>query len=69
MLIEYRDFNVDLRYCAKTKSYFGEVLHAQISLIFLATNRKDAIIIMQRALDEYLARLQIAVLGVVTPVA
>lgn len=68
MLIEYRGFNADLRYCAKTKSYYGEVLQVQFSLSFLATNRKDAIAIMQRALDEYLAHLQIAALGAVIPV-
>lgn len=68
MLIEYRGFSTDLRFCARTKSYYGEVLHMHLNLIFLATNRKDAIAIMQRVLDSYLARFQIADLGAVIPV-
>lgn len=68
MLIEYRGFNIDLRFCARTKSYYGEVLQVQFNMVFLATNRKDAIAIIQCVLDSCLARLQHAAFGAVIPV-
>lgn len=58
MLVEYKNMRAKLIYCAKTKSYHGEILGLDECLMFQATNRQQAIIAMQSAVDDYLAQEQ-----------
>lgn len=58
MLLEYKNFQAQLHYCPKTKGYYGEVLGLEEGLIFQATNRQQAITLMQYAIDVHLAQAQ-----------
>lgn len=59
MLIQYKDWQASLIYCAKTKTYYGEVLELENGLVFQATNRQHAIEIMHWLVDEHLAKLDL----------
>ncbi len=54
MLIEYKDFHIDLTYSAQTKSYFGEIEYKDLLISFQATNRQNAVKIMHHVVDTYL---------------
>lgn len=54
MLLEYKNFKAQLTYCGKTKCYHGEILGIDHCITFQATNRSQAILVMQTAVDQYL---------------
>lgn len=58
MLLEYRNLKANLSYCGKTKAYYGEVLNVGICIVFQASNRKDVVIAMRKAVNLYLLQLQ-----------
>ena len=58
MVVEYNGFVANLIYCAKTKSYYGEIVVLDENIIFQATTRQKAILAMRSVVDEYLAQQQ-----------
>lgn len=54
MFIEYKTVKAKIHFCSKTKSYYGEIFLRDICLMFQATNRRNAILAMQKSVDMYL---------------
>lgn len=54
MQIEYKHFTANLVYCGKTKLFYGEILNIDTCIMFQATKRQEAILTMQRLVDQLL---------------
>lgn len=56
MIVEYNGFLAKLMYCAKTKSFYGEIIVLDEYITFQATTHQTAILAMRYAIDVYMAR-------------
>jgi predicted HicB family RNase H-like nuclease len=59
MLIEYKNLHAVMRYCTKTKGYYGEIKGIDVYITFLASSKEDLAYAMQRAVDQYLLQQQV----------
>lgn len=55
MIVEYNGFLAKLMYCAKTKSFYGEIVVLDEYITFQATTYQTAILAMRYAIDLYMA--------------
>ncbi len=58
MLLEYMNIQANLYYCGNTKSYCGELLNINNTIVVQASSKQDAIFAIHLAIEQWLSQLK-----------
>lgn len=54
MIIQHKQFFLEVTYSAATKSYYGELLDFDQTISVMATKKRDAVVALMQLAESYL---------------